>query len=777
MNTTVSSGAAGPADRAVQGETLGDIAARHGVSPAAILRANPEFFREQLAHDANAALLRADSLPAPDAPLTIPPQPQSVRERSDGAFVPGRSEFKTELSGALTESHTQKTVAGHEVKIAASQKIAWNPGNGEITFSASDSDTSKTELGDKTQGLSGVQKVVKTDEVSVKATAANATEFKVKSELATSSAATAQAGGKGLGAGHEIERKHSTGYAVIIPNRPGETLADRALQAAKIDPYDPTTIPDGVTVIKDSEAFSQRESSLSYGGFTATDGVSRTPGHSVSVSRTGNLVSVSIADSEKLRTPLGLSGKLEAEAEIKGVKATGSIEASADFGGRYEDKHQVSAVFDIATPSGQAAYAHFISTGQIAARTPGVSGVVTETGYDWKDGFKVTVTNKLGGSADGTGVELEGKGSVGFEGAPSGTTRTRYPDNSFVETYINATDAVPVRGRRFFDENGAEIPSQRSYEYHIKLSDLDPAQQKQAAEKFNRVLTGSPDGPVQPGQDFTLKFDEAQMQALRARVGAVSPNLEGDNPNQAIKALDDRSASRGSEQFGLWLGADLGREGVDRFADRLDKIAQANEHGPSPLPPFKLDAAVIGNGQSPTATQAAAVAPASTHAADRASTNTAPADPAVASPAAVSPAIAPQGDSLQDKIRAGVRGLDQSLGKPWDEHSERLSASALLMAEQKGFKPGDTIQVGLSPANGNVAAGAHFFVARSGPDASPDPQANWASMPTRDALAVPADQRQHQIADARQQQQQNPPQEQQAATRGQDEASKAVAMK
>ncbi|QWP75384.1 LysM peptidoglycan-binding domain-containing protein [Lysobacter sp. K5869] len=764
MNAAVSPSAAGalPTDQAAQGETLGDLAVRHGVSSAAILRANPELFREQLMRDANAALLRADSLPAPGAPLAIPPQPQSVRERVDGPFVAAQREFKTELSGTVSESHTQKTATGQEVKYKTAQEVVWNPGNGEITVSVANSNAAKTEVGDKTQGLAGVQQVVGTSEVSVKATAANATEFKVKSELATSFAATAQGRDKGLGLGHEEERKQSTSYTVTIPNRPGETQIDRAGQAAKINPYDPTTIPEGVTVIKESEAFSKSESRLSYGHFTATDGVTRTPGHSVSVSRTGTVVNVSIADSEKLRTPLGLSGKFDAEAEIKGVKVGTGVGGSVEFGGRYEDKQQVSASFDIATPSGQAAYSHFISTGQIAAKTPGVGSVTTETGYTWKDGFKVETNVKINGAVGGTELELEGKSALSFEGAPSGTTRTQYPDKSFAETYTNAIDAVPVRGRRFYDENGAEIPSQRSYEYEVKLSGLDPAQQKEAAEKLNHALTGRADGPVRPGQDFTLKFDEAQMQALKSRVQAVSPNLEGDNSNQAIKALQEKTANKGSEQFGLWLGAELGREGVGRFADRLDKIAQPDRNGPNPLPPFKLDAAVVDNGKAVAATQAGAATPA----------------PAVAAqPAAPAPAAAPQSDPLQDKIRAGVRGLDQSIGKPWDDHSERLSASALLMAEQKGFKPGDTLQVGLSPANGNVAAGANFFVARSGPGASPDPQANWASMPTRDALAVPADQRQQQVADARQQQAHAPAQEQQAATRNQEEASKAVAMK
>src|SRR5690606_28914702 len=41
--------------------------------------------------------------------------------------------------------------------------------------------------------------------------------------------------------------------------------------------------------------------------------------------------------------------------------------------------------------------------------------------------------------------------------------------------------------------------------------------------------------------------------------------------------------------------------------------------------------------------------------------------------------------ALLDRLRVRVRELDQQAGKGWDESSERLAASALVMARKMGF--------------------------------------------------------------------------------------------
>ncbi|MEH6415742.1 XVIPCD domain-containing protein [Pseudomonas sp. CGJS7] len=117
---------------------------------------------------------------------------------------------------------------------------------------------------------------------------------------------------------------------------------------------------------------------------------------------------------------------------------------------------------------------------------------------------------------------------------------------------------------------------------------------------------------------------------------------------------------------------------------------------------------------------------------------------------------------LLEKIREGVRGLDKQIGKPWDEGSERLSASALSMAVRMNFKPDDDVRIASNNATPTHAAGELLFVYRVGATASPDPAANFAQTPISDALTLPAQERYQQIQAMRdaqiQTQQPSPPQ-------------------
>lgn len=107
-------------------------------------------------------------------------------------------------------------------------------------------------------------------------------------------------------------------------------------------------------------------------------------------------------------------------------------------------------------------------------------------------------------------------------------------------------------------------------------------------------------------------------------------------------------------------------------------------------------------------------------------------------------------DHLLEKVRAGVRDLDQQVGKPWDEQSERLSASALTMAVEKKFRSGDDVWVGLNQKTERYAAGEWLLVQRIGGNVSPDPFENRAHMSTTEALSQPAEQRYQQVEAMRQ---------------------------
>lgn len=94
--------------------------------------------------------------------------------------------------------------------------------------------------------------------------------------------------------------------------------------------------------------------------------------------------------------------------------------------------------------------------------------------------------------------------------------------------------------------------------------------------------------------------------------------------------------------------------------------------------------------------------------------------------------------ALLDKVRSGVAQAEQALGKPWDDNSERMTASLALLAKQSGFSERDQLSVGFNRPTAAYQGGELAFVYRDGATASPDPYANRAQMPTSEAIARPA---------------------------------------
>ena len=96
---------------------------------------------------------------------------------------------------------------------------------------------------------------------------------------------------------------------------------------------------------------------------------------------------------------------------------------------------------------------------------------------------------------------------------------------------------------------------------------------------------------------------------------------------------------------------------------------------------------------------------------------------------------------LLEKLRDGVRRLDRDAGKGWDDASERLVASALVMAKEKGFTAQDELQLAFNKPSQRYAAGELLHLSRQGPGESPDPAANRSHMTTAEALSKPVAER------------------------------------
>ncbi|RTQ90882.1 hypothetical protein EKL94_05045 [Stenotrophomonas maltophilia] len=88
--------------------------------------------------------------------------------------------------------------------------------------------------------------------------------------------------------------------------------------------------------------------------------------------------------------------------------------------------------------------------------------------------------------------------------------------------------------------------------------------------------------------------------------------------------------------------------------------------------------------------------------------------------------------SLYRQIRAGVERLDAESGKQWDESSQRMSASLLVLAKEQGLSRVD--HVVLNNPTESLARGEKVFIVEGAMD---DPAQRRGTMNTMDALRAP----------------------------------------
>lgn len=88
--------------------------------------------------------------------------------------------------------------------------------------------------------------------------------------------------------------------------------------------------------------------------------------------------------------------------------------------------------------------------------------------------------------------------------------------------------------------------------------------------------------------------------------------------------------------------------------------------------------------------------------------------------------------SLHMQIRAGVERLDAEHGKPWDESSQRMTASLLVLAKEQGLSRVD--HVVLNNPTESLARGERIFIVEGAMD---DPAHRRGHMNTMDALRTP----------------------------------------
>ncbi|SEM09143.1 hypothetical protein SAMN05428989_3023 [Pseudoxanthomonas sp. GM95] len=88
-------------------------------------------------------------------------------------------------------------------------------------------------------------------------------------------------------------------------------------------------------------------------------------------------------------------------------------------------------------------------------------------------------------------------------------------------------------------------------------------------------------------------------------------------------------------------------------------------------------------------------------------------------------------DALYQQCANGVRQMEAQLGRPYDDNSERLSASLAVLAHESGLQRVDHVL--LSERNAQVGQGEHVFIVQG---ALGDPAQLRAHMRTEDAVAL-----------------------------------------
>jgi hypothetical protein len=509
-------------------ESLQDVADRFGVTPQAIRDANPNIFNpqdpgERKARQMDAQEINGGGMLLPGDELTIPAAPMSVTEGDP-------------ITGEGSHPSTDVNI-GVDLPNGG---ITWEPGSGKVQLTAKQ----QAETANANQGT----KLTVSQESAVAYGQKNNngnTEFTVEAQTKVATSGSIDAGGRKGGA--EVQAGAGAGfkssYQVMLPgeNRPAEA-------AARVNPFDPTTIPVGGRVTMNSEAFSETSLAGSFRYIGTETKVQQGQGTTYVVER---------VDQNTVRV---MMGPTEAVQAFNGVGLRAGPDLSVMLGRQdsLAGSTLKTADFDLSTPEGQAAYSHFTATGQVAHETKGVDNVATVERVDYSS--QTQLRAKLGP----LGVELGGaqnKGSV---------VKTSYPDGSFaLTTELQYSGNVPLRVTQRFDAGGTEILSERTYQYEVKVTESN-------AELLNTVQAGrvTDSGPARPGQTVVLTFNEEQMQSLIGQTETAAETLHGADD---LRLLVEGPGGRAEPMdFAISMARNLGGDSQG-LSERLLKISDAGD--------------------------------------------------------------------------------------------------------------------------------------------------------------------------------------------------------
>ncbi len=502
--------------------------------------------------------------------------------------------------------------------------ISWNPGDGAVK-GATERDVAKLGATAQTQG----QAVTFTH-----ASADGLVNYQVQVEQMAG--VRAEHGGSGSrGAAAEVSSTAGTRGRYLVSLPAGQDATD----AARVSPFDPTSIPVGGRVTLDGQAFQGTALDASFRHIATQTQLTEAAGASYRVDR---------VDAQHVRVSMGPNQAVSAFNGL-GVSA-GGVSAMLGRQDALGQSTVKTATFDLGQADGQAAYAHFVATGEIAAQTPGVEAAATveRLGMSSQTRLKVGIGEHLG-------ADLGGARNAGE------VVRTRFDDGSHVDARrVEYSGNVPMTRLSVHAADGTENVQARRYEFQLDLRNQPHAEH--IAGMLNTALTGDTrrEGPVQAGDTLTLRFSEPQMRALMAQTQALVKDNPGADPRWHVLADD---------------GQGRPQQDVDAFATTMARMQGQSAHGMAERL-FKLSNAADGDPRGGFVPIDASV--------DSPRLRNLPA------PTPLLPQDPRHADSpdhgLMRQGQSAVGALDQGMGRQSDAMSERLYMGLLVAARREGLE-------------------------------------------------------------------------------------------
>lgn len=277
---------------------------------------------------------------------------------------------------------------------------------------------------------------------------------------------------------------------------PTEAATPAAMASATFT--DPSTMPVDTVIKVDDSQYQTNEFSATFQNIRASTSVTESEGSSMVVEKTGE---------DTVRVTIGPTAGIDAFMGV-GVDL-GPVSVSIGKNTSLDTATFQTAEFDLSTPEGQAAYNHFLTTGEMPTQNgTGVADVQTIEKVDYSS------QTDISGSVFGADFTLDGEVNVGSsviitlpDGTSTKTTDLSYGDND------------PLTITQSFDAQGNEIVSERTYAIEVEVTESNYQLINVA---YSGNLQKAEDGAVQPGQTATLTFTESEMMGMQQTTHQVT---------------------------------------------------------------------------------------------------------------------------------------------------------------------------------------------------------------------------------------------------------------